>query len=305
MKKPRVISNSELNAWQECQRKYYYGYDLKLELLDKSKGPAIRTGIIGHAALEVYFKHLQENEGDFENARLLALSSLAMTASEAKDLLTAECANTCIRVLAQYFDHFEDTRPNARVLGVESFQTIDLVDDFSYGMTADLILQDGPFVFCIDHKFTYNFWNQTKIDTKGAAQIVKYFFVLKRNGIPVDKVMLNEIRYRERKSAPYTREEMFREDRWTPTQDEQINLMGEQIRTSRQIIEHRKLPLEERSKNVLRSLGSAACEYCDFSQLCLAELRGEDIESDIEAYYKPREYDYNPGGADDRGQPDY
>lgn len=291
MPKPHVVSNSEVNTWNECPRKYYYSYDLKLEKI--GQGPARSVGNVGHAVLQRYFEFLKDNPGKFFEAGETALAFLGMWMSEMDSPTELEAANKVFRVLSQYFTHFALKHPLAKVLEVEKYYQQDLTDEFSYGMTLDLLLQDGSFLYVVDHKFTYDFWRQTKVDTKGAAQIVKYYFVLKLLGFEVDEVMINEIRYRERHSRPYTFEEMFREDTWKPSSQATRQLMIDQVRISRKIIEHRNMPLEERERDAIRSLGSAACEFCDYSSLCIGELNGADIEPDIETYFQRKTYDYN------------
>ena len=296
---PRVISNSEINSWRNCQRQYYYSYDLKIEPIDGRKGRALMIGNIGHWTKKRYFQHLLENPGDFDGAKHIAMLWLAMYVADGNyDII--EYGNLVTRKLHTYFDYFPQIHPGAQVLEVEQFHQVDLIDEFSYGFTNDLRLQDGPIIYLIDHKWTHDFWGQIELDTKGAAQLDKYFWAMQILDIPVDRVAIWEYRYRERgvgpkaRSAPYTNEEQFRETDWVPTVPAMRNLMIEQVKTSREIVNHRSLEtIEEKSQDVIRNIGTNACKFCDFATLCLAELNGEPIIEDIDTNFQPKTYDYN------------
>lgn len=292
---PRIVSNSEANAWQECQLKYYFAYDLGLKPIDEHIGKALRIGIYGHDILKVYFEVLKDDTGEdrFKNASQTALSYLAHKMSKADLTQALEVYSILSRVLSRYFLYFEKEHPYANIIEIEESHKQELTDDFSYGLRLDLYWSDGPFYYITDHKFTYDFWRQTKLDTKGSGQTSKYAAVLKLKGHQVDKAMINQLRYRVRKSKPYEDEEMFRESSWTPTAAEMRNVLIEQVKLSRQIVNHRSLSLEERKQSVTRSLGSAACEFCDFATICVADLRGEDIQGDIETFFEPNTYGYN------------
>jgi len=295
MTEPHIVSNSEANAWQECQMKYFFAYDLGLKPIDERIGKALRIGILGHELLSVYFDVLKDDLGPdrFNNAQQVALNTLAIRMSKAELVQTLEVYGILSRILSRYFLYFSKEHPHARIHEIETAHKQELTDEFSYGLRLDLLWSDGPWNYLTDHKFTYDFWNQTKLDTKGSGQTSKYFAVLKIKGYDVDKAMINQIRYRDRKSKPYEDNEMFRESAWTPTAAEQRNVLIEQVKLSRQIINHRKLPIEERRQSVTRSLGSAACDFCDFASICVASLRGEEIESDIETFFEKNTYGYN------------
>lgn len=312
--KARVISNSEINTWRNCERQYYYSYDLGLEPIDSHKGRALTIGNIGHWTKKRYFEHLLENPGDFAGAKRIAMMWVAMYTADNELPSYIEAGNIVTRKLNTYFDYFPEIHPGAQVQEVEKFYTIDLVDVFSYGFTIDLRLLDGMVLYLIDHKWTLDFWSQIEIDTKGAAQLSKYYWALQTLGIPVDQVAIWEFRYRERgigpkaRSAPYTNDEQFRETPWTPTVPAMRTLMIEQVTTSRKIMNHRNLPLAERSTDVVRNIGTNACKFCDFATLCLTELNGESIEEDVAQNFQPKTYDYNESkdvvvvkeGANDR-----
>lgn len=294
MDKPHVVSNSEANAWQECQMKYYFAYDLKLKPIDERVGKALRIGILGHDILAIYFDVLKDDTGPdrFKNASQVSMSAIAARMAKADLTQTLEVYSILSRVLSRYFLYFENNHPNARIHEIETAHFMELTDEFSYGLRLDLLWSDGPWKYLTDHKFTYDFWKQTKLDTKGSGQTSKYFAVLKLKDYDVDRAMINQIRYRVRQK-PYEDDEMFRESEWTPSKAEQRNVLIEQVKLSRQIINHRKLSIEERKRDVTRSLGSAACEFCDFASICVADLRGEDITADIETFFEENTYGYN------------
>ena len=67
---PRRISNSEVSSFQQCERKWYYGYKMNLE--PNVTSTSLSRGVLGHEILAVYYKVLMEQPGHYDEAEKAA-----------------------------------------------------------------------------------------------------------------------------------------------------------------------------------------------------------------------------------------
>jgi hypothetical protein len=177
------------------------------------------------------------------------------------------------------------------ILQVERYYDLDLTEDFRYVARLDLVARIDGLITIVDHKFTYNFWSQDKLDLN--PQLPKYVGIMRNNGVRVDQVMVNQVRYRWRKSSPYIDTEMFKYAFYTPTPTEVRTHLKEQILVSKDVVEWRVKPLEERARIATRILNDMVCGSCPVKGLCIMGLKGIDIANEIKAAYQPNTYDYN------------
>lgn len=284
----RSISNSEAMTWLKCRRRYYYAFDLGLA--PKKEGRALTIGNFGHEILEHFYGHLALHPGDWDGARAAGIK--AMTAILVRcDMFQAEILGLVRGVLMPYFDYAHKTQQGWKILDVEKFYELPLVDDYKYAMKTDLRIQEGIDVGIIDHKFVYDFLTQDDKDLN--PQLPKYQVTLLNNGSQVDFVALNEIRYRTRQKNPYTDAEKYRLDKMRKTRPELQIHMREQIGVSREIVRHRELSLSERDLTSYRTADKNNCRGCPFSSICITDLRGGDSSFAIAEDYRKNDYDYN------------
>lgn len=289
MSDTRNISNSEVFAWNKCQRYYYYSFDLNLTPLKPAN--SLARGIVGHSALENYYKWLQDNPGDFERAEQYAYRILTLALDKA-GMFDLEMLAELRNVLGRYFQYARDD--NWKILAVERRFDWPITDDITYTLRLDLAIRDpkkGGEVVLVDHKFVYNFWSQDDIDLN--PQLPKYMGGIRANGLQVDRVMVNQIRWRVRKSSPYADYEMFKRDYDKPNAATVKNLMREQVLISRRIQQWRELPIEERNRRAVGVRNNLICKNCSFAALCVTELKGGYIEGMVETDYKQNDYGYN------------
>jgi hypothetical protein len=178
------------------------------------------------------------------------------------------------------------------ILQVEQYYDLDFTDEFKYVARLDLVARIDGRVVIIDHKFIYNFWSQDKLDLN--PQLPKYVGVMRNNGIRVDEVMVNQIRYRPKKKPPfYTDEEMFRNSFYVPTPEEINNHFREQIIISRDVVEWRNKPLDERARLATRVLNDMVCQSCPVKSLCIMGLKGINFANEIKINFRENTYNYN------------
>lgn len=299
----RKVSNSEVITFQTCKQRYHLSFDLNLE--PKVPGVAIYRGVVGHAMLEAYYKTFigltpfQKTPEVYATAEKKAWAVYGSYMVEA-DMGQAVVLTEVKTLMQRYFDYVKNysdkTWQNANqrdwiILQVEKYYDLDLTEEFNYVARVDLVARIDGKVTIVDHKFVYNFWNQDKLDLN--PQLPKYLGIMRNNGIKVDQVMVNQIRYRDKKSAPYTDEEKFRYSFSIPTDVEVRTHLKEQILISRDVVAWKEQPIEERARLATRVLNDFVCTSCQVKSLCIMGLKGIDFSNEVTVSYQPNTYDYN------------
>jgi hypothetical protein len=294
MTSSRKVSNSEVVAFNTCERKYYYQYDLNLE--PKTPSTSIYRGTVGHACLEAYYLTLQglfpgqktpEIYARAERAGMMVLTNKI----DGADLNQSQALMELRILIGDYFRYAKRTQHDWLILQVEQFYDLDLTEDFSYSLRLDLVARIDGMVTIIDHKFVYNFWSQDDLDL--SPQLPKYTAALRAHGIRVDRCLVNQIRTRIRQSKPYEDHEKFKYSYSVPNDQEIQNHLIEQIKVSRRVVDHRALPIEVRAREVTRTLSQMVCRMCSVRNLCIMELKGISVENDIKIDFQQNTYDYN------------
>jgi CRISPR/Cas system-associated exonuclease Cas4 (RecB family) len=288
----RNISNSELAAWLQCERKYYYNFDLGIE--PKSHGATLSRGIAGHLVLEAYYQSLVDKPGDFIQAKMCGTNRLNNMLENGE--FDIELLIDLKRLFDRYFPYVEARDQHWQILAVEKTYAMPLMEQFNYQFKLDVLARINGELTVVDHKFVYDFYKQHAVDMM--PQIPKYIATLRAQGLNVEYGMLNMLRWRMKK-GPMTDDEIFQRMPIKPHPELLVGVMREQMLGSTQLIEHRKLPLEVREKTVLRSMNKLNCQNCGYNQLCFAQLHGHDIAVDIQLNYQPSKYvqDMNEEGG--------
>lgn len=312
LKDPHKVSNSMVVTFQTCKQRYHLCYDLNLE--PKLPGTALYRGTVGHAMLEAYFLnflHLMPGEKTeeiwdrAEKAAWRVYGNYLKISEDFQDEVLLDLRP----IMQRYFKYargyegktaFNSNTRDWIILQVEKYYDLDLTDDFKYVARLDLVARINGRVVIVDHKFIYNFWTQDKLDLN--PQLPKYVGIMRNNGIRVDEVMVNQIRYRPKKRPPYyTDEEMFKYAFYTPTVGEVNNHLREQIKISRDVVTWREQPMEERALNATRLLNDMVCQSCPVKSLCIMGLKGVNISAEMAAHYQPNTYDYNTRALEEAG----
>lgn len=281
----RKISNSEVDAFLTCERKYYYAHGLNVE--PKNTSTSLSRGIIGHEVLAEYYEHLMNHPGEYEKAEY-AGRAIIHKYLQTSDPFAAEMLYDLDRIILRYFDYARGDE--WEILAVERAYSIPINDDFQYAMRLDLLARIDGEITVVDHKFVYDFKSQDAIDMN--VQMPKYLGTMRFNGINATGAILNQVRHRLKK-GPMTDDEMFRRSRVHVSQVEIRNVLRDQIVASERIIERRALSREEHAKVALRVSNEMICKNCSMLPLCKAERMGGDITNMLAVDYRPNTYGYN------------
>jgi hypothetical protein len=294
----RRISNSEVSTLLACEMKYFFEFDMNLQL--KERKNALFKGILLHDALKAYYEVIMNAQKDFNYGPEYytytskeahnAARSVLMTAMR-DDTYPQEIiqeVDVMVRNYAARYGVDEDWE----ILGVEQSVSLPLTDEFEYPLRYDLLVRSKSTnkKWLVDHKTAYNFW--TDIKYRANAQFPKYVGVLRANGTFVEGVIVNQLRTRVIKNP--TTEQLFQRTPVTYSREKIANSLREQILGSQRVMARRELPLEVREATSLRVLNPQICDWCAVSELCLSKLDGGDITTMIASDFQQREdYGYN------------
>lgn len=290
----KVVSNTEVSSYSLCKRQHFYRFGMGIEPKPDLLSPALYRGIIGHQALEVYYMAIRDNASVDEAKNLAAdvvrseLIRVCMETPEEFDRIAL--LNELRELIEAYAEHYRNEK--FKVIAVEKEYQARISDDTLYGMKLDLLIQhiQGPYrgdYELIDHKFVYNFKSVAELELDGQAP--KYIKTLKENGITIGKASFNQIRYRKMK-APKPSDIFLRVPaRLFPYKTEAI--WDEQKKWTQKIATDTEIPL--------RTLSVVSCRGCYFSEICNADLMGQNTDNLIKTRYQPTTYGYTDLGAEE------
>lgn len=196
------------------------------------------------------------------------------------------------QLVANYLNFLkEDKRFNKwRILQAEKIYEVPINSDYSMPLQIDLLIQDiKTGEHCIvDYKTCYDFWPVEKFNL--SPQIPKYVMALRIAGVRVDKMIIEQVRYRSLKEPTF--DKLYRTTEVKPSATKIRNIMREHIKASEDIVAHRAKSMAERESESIHSLGRQ-CDYCDMKELCITELDGGDTSILLQTEYNKDQYTYN------------
>lgn len=277
----KIVSHTEITAYNSCTLQHYFMYTLGLGPREKALN--LYRGIVGHKALEAYYRRMQDGF-PVEECRAIAIDVvfkeidyITETAMWERDKL-AELNRVAARLEA-YAEVYR--KEPFKVLAVEEVFVSEIYGDTSLGCVLDLLVEytSGKFkgeLAVIDHKFSYNF--KTTDELKLDAQLPKYKKALVQLGYPVNHIVFNQIRTREIKSPSPS--DLFRRSESMATDRSVDTIWAEQIET---------IKLIQESRPPVRALAPMVCKGCWFKDPCTALMDGQDITTMLKAQYEKRE----------------
>lgn len=286
----RIISNSEVDTFLTCQKKWFFAFILGKE--PKTKSRSLNIGIIGHEIQAEYYRFIKAGAG----------KSAAYQA--AMKLLTKYFATTDdyepLSVVQKLFNRYveQDTlADNAEILAVEEDFYLPINDEIWYAMRLDLLVRSisgrsAGNINLVDHKFTYDFYSPD--DLKLNPQTPKYVGALRFNGVPVYDGYLNQLRTRfpAHLIDKKTDADLFRMDRTATTPERIKQSFRQQIIASERIIDRRALPMDLQVQESIPILNRMVCRNCPFKLPCQMSEDGIPITSVMQSQFMDRSYGY-------------
>lgn len=282
------VSYSKAQAFRTCKFKYQQAHveqhpnGHKPGLMPKEKGKALARGSHGHAILERFLRRVKsELTFPYDPIKCKEFIAEAVAWGINEDAtLSLEINTQCLHWGSNIFPHL-----GWEILEIEKEYRIP-VGYTSDGvkkvvpMTIDLIVMVNGQIVVVDHKFSADAYSDTRINIE--PQIPIYIGVLRAVGIPAKYGYYNFMRTRKMKDV----NDQVVQKISKPNDIRIKRSFQEHLETATEIAEYnRLLPLAVRTPN-------NNCDYCDFSRICVGELRGDDCTLMKEVDFLPNDYGY-------------
>lgn len=180
-----VISNSEIQTYKTCRRKWYVQYYLERQPRADTVCPVGATwlGTRMHAALEAYYSPTLDDIDDAlsTGSVLRAIYSMDMEQWPEYTEELAEEYELSSTMLKGYFEWLEETGADSQleVISTERQFIVPFTDEVAIRGRLDMVVQDrssGARLF-IDHKNVLNFMDEDHLDRDEQA---KFYMMLQR-----------------------------------------------------------------------------------------------------------------------------
>lgn len=287
------VSTSEVATFLTCKQRWMYAHHPSYNLEPRTLGEALTRGIVGHEALETYYKTvLERSESEAKEAAQQFITSSALGAMKIGDHKKSVMIASLGLVLNEYYDNAKYILDEYDILGVENSIITPLpgCDDIEFAGRVDLTLavKKGPNkgeVVPYDHKFTYNFWSENPL--KLNAQINNYIWAFRELGKRSRRGIINMLRYRE------TAVDKFKQEPIPSNSELRKTFISNHVIAAKQIVELKLKPTVSIEGGVTRSSSKFNCEYCPFATLCYTEAIGEDSTTMVKASFRKNSYGYD------------
>lgn len=306
------VSNTEVQQANACELQWAFGFHPELNYQLREMTEARQRGILGHSALEIFYKGLKA-ERDYDDCAQAALSFVQdlrvkeLMAGDFVDPKVLAMLNYLYKVLERYFEMEKPIIGRWEILEVEDFHAVEQEgeDDFYLPSRMDLVIyqREGEFkgeVSPVDYKFVYDFWHKPKFVLN--AQFPLYILALRAAryaGKPkpvVRRAIVKQFRTRfeASKIQEKSNDELFRETPWAYSSTRLQTVFKNHMKSAVHLAYLKRLPLSDAMEEIKASLGSMACQYCDFKEICDITFEEGDPSNVISATLKKNEYGYPP-----------
>lgn len=288
------VSTSEVATFLTCKQRWMYAHHPSYNLEPRTLGPALTRGLIGHSALEGYYKAIFNGKMEQEARALVEkfITNSTIKSTMEGDYIKSNMIQDLGVTLQEYFKENLWLFEEYNIMGVENVVLAPLpgVDDINFAGRIDLMLEvakgvNKGEVIPWDHKFTYNFWSPSSL--KLNAQISNYVWAARMMGMHSRRGIISMIRYREDAKESFKQEEV-------PTNSVmRENFIQNHVVAAVDIVELKRKEKVGLDEKVTRSPSKFNCEYCPFVNLCHTEVMGLDSSVMIEASYRKNSYGYD------------
>lgn len=275
------LSNSKLNSFRACPRKFFYEYIASIEPIEEGESEHDRSfGAAIHMALESLYKGGSVEQAkvafDLEYPKQLDLEDFEKTPENGKKLIEA------------YWMQYASQMKDWKVLAVEVLDEYEPIDGLVFRVKLDLIAENLKYggVYGFDHKTTgkkldYRYWSQFNPN----AQISTYFdYITKKYGscagFYIDAMSFG-FRKRKYKEEPAGFHYQLDRQLFTQTKDQLADWLESEREWGWRLhdaIDRKKFPMDTRS-----------CQYCSYRPICAAGWSWETDRELIECQYQLKE----------------
>lgn len=306
------ISQSKINCWRTCHNQYHYKYILYLQR--KHKNYPFMRGTIVHDMLEQHY--LKRDPWKPYNQAMKEYSKLFRVEREEY----GDLPNDLKALMEGYFAFYkkEDLKP----IDVEREFKVRLVNNIFMKGKIDLVAKSQGLKWITEHKVHNQIPNGSTVPYTNLQASIYTWAYREATGKTVDGVLWNYM-LGKAPSKPQVLKNGTMSKRHTATtwpiyrqavkdagldvrdyldvkkklKDNELNFYQRKFlpideRMTKNILEDTKITALEIQKNAgkdrTKNLGRH-CDYCEFKNLCLSELKGLDTKHIIKADFKKQE----------------
>ncbi|MGS2592212.1 PD-(D/E)XK nuclease family protein [Streptomyces hebeiensis] len=288
------VSTSEVATFLTCKQRWMYAHHPSYNLEPRTLGIALTRGVVGHKALETYYKAIYEglsNEEAINKANDFLVKE-SLDSMMAGDIEKSRMISDLGLVLKNYFSEQLWILDSYEIVGVESLVNAPLphTDNIDFVGRVDLLLKivkglNKGEIVPWDHKFCYNFWSESSI--KMTPQIPNYIWAVREMGMHSRSGIISMIRYRSNAQESFKQESIE-----TKSSLRDVHIVNHTV-AAKQIVDLKQKSKVSTSDGITRSASKFNCEYCPFINLCYTEAQGLESETMIKASYRPNSYGYD------------
>lgn len=294
MTKTFNVSTSEVATFLTCKQRWMYAHHPSYNLEPRTLGIALTRGVVGHGALEVFYKTLMLGKS-YTDAIATAngwIGKKILEAIQIGDAPKADMIRGLSVVLQDYYSETKWLLSEYKILGVENLVSSPLPgsSDIIFVGRVDLMLEkirgtDRGEVLPWDHKFSYNFWSENSL--KMNPQISNYVWAILEMGMRSRKGIVSMLRYRENAVDSFKQEEVSTNATMRKT------FIYNHLKAAEQIVELKLKPELDIEDGITRSASKFNCEYCPFVDLCYTEASGLESTTMRKARFRKNSYGYD------------
>lgn len=295
-----IVSNSDIETFQKCERMFYYSRVLGLR--PKELSVWLKRGLFGHDCMEVGFQTIIDG-GTADDASQVIAEGPLKTLMESGDPETAEMMKVYRHVIT--FITFTQTADiNWRPVALEDRGMWSLTkqrdvpkdavtdEELVFGYTPDIVIEFTHGLYkgqqaVLDYKFIGQYMSEVAINM--AQQIPKY--IIYRNKTHEDHKIRRGafVQLNTRATADATGHKLFLIKWVEPNKHRLARIEYE----NEELIKRVAVARGNTPERFLRTVNKDVCDRCFFGKdLCPTEFDGKPIDKIIQREYVKNEYGY-------------
>lgn len=297
-----IVSNSDIETFQKCERMFYYSRVLRLRPRELSVW--LKRGLFGHDCMEVGFQTIIDG-GTPEDANHVIGEGPLQKLLESGDPETADIMKVYRHVIS--FIAFTQTdKVNWKPVALEARgmwnmdagnpttkeRSLEFPEDLVFGYTPDIVIEFTHGLYkgqqaVLDYKFIGQYMSEVAINM--AQQIPKY--IIYRNKTYTDHKIRRGafVQLNTRADATATGHKLFL-IKWVEPSKQRLERIEYE---NEKLVARVADAYGWEGDKFLRTVNKDVCDRCFFGKdLCPAEFDGRPVDKIIEREYKYNDYGY-------------
>ena len=298
----RLISGSEVKAFQECQMQWWFKF--RLGVAPKVLSDALFVGTVGHIALSDFYTALKNGESVEEGTQkmraLLGREMEKNTQHMLSGFVSATVSSLRMSLITEVMELLDEYVEYYGKSDAEKYEIVEVehmhISGKFFAMRLDMLMRDrsNGKLELWDHKFVGSFYSEKQLRVNSQLPLYMKVVIGEREE-QVAHGVLNQL-----KKKPTKEEKAKGLPRFTrphiPYNEHAVKIRErDQHDISEDIRDFYRMPLMEAHRKVRRTLLDNTCKFCKFEAPCTASLNGDEggMQALIHADYERSTYGYN------------